>query len=162
MAMRVVTVVIPVWDSYCDHLTESVTSALEQEDVNVRVIVVDNNSRDRTADVARAHSAIVVHESQPGYGRCVYRALQEGLGYSDTELTLLCEGDMTFRAYDIDKFMAYIPHADIVNGTRIVEQLKASGDLKGDPGSASCPMTMLIRRRITILPSLGVWSPAKV
>ena len=72
-----------------------------------------------------AHGAIVVRESQPGYGRCVYRALQEGLGYSDTELTLLCEGDMTFRAYDIDKFMAYIAHADIVNGTRIVEQLRA-------------------------------------
>ena len=32
---------------------------------------------------------------------------------------------MTFRAYDIDKFLAYAPHADIVNGTRIVEQLRA-------------------------------------
>jgi hypothetical protein len=67
----------------------------------------------------------VVREPQRGYGRCVYRALQEGLRHSDTELTLLCEGDMTFRAADIDKFMSYIPHADIVNGTRIVEQLRA-------------------------------------
>ncbi len=89
-----------------------------------RVIVVDNNSRDRTAEVAREHGAVVVRESRRGYGWCVYRALQEGLSYSDTELTLLCEGDMTFRAYDIDKFMSYIPHADIVNGTRIVEQLR--------------------------------------
>lgn len=32
---------------------------------------------------------------------------------------------MTYRAYDIDKFMSYIAHADIVNGTRIVEQLRA-------------------------------------
>ena len=32
---------------------------------------------------------------------------------------------MTFRAHDIDKFMSYIAHADIVNGTRIVEQLRA-------------------------------------
>jgi hypothetical protein len=31
---------------------------------------------------------------------------------------------MTFRAYDIEKFLAYIPHADLVNGTRIVEQLR--------------------------------------
>jgi hypothetical protein len=89
-----------------------------------RVIVVDNSSQDRTADVANEHGAIVVREWQPGYGRCVYRALQEGLSYTDTEMTLLCEGDMTFRAYDIDKFMSYIPHADIVNGTRIVEQLR--------------------------------------
>ena len=31
---------------------------------------------------------------------------------------------MTFSAYDIDKFLAYISHADIVNGTRTVEQLR--------------------------------------
>ncbi len=89
-----------------------------------RVIVVDNNSKDRTSEFAREAGAIVVLEEKPGYGQCVYRCYQEGLKYTDTELTLLCEGDMTFRAYDIDKFLAYIPHADIVNGTRIVEQLR--------------------------------------
>lgn len=31
----------------------------------------------------------------------------------------------TFRARDIDKFLAYLPHAELVNGTRIVEQLRA-------------------------------------
>ncbi len=90
-----------------------------------RVVVVDNNSSDRTADVARSAGAEVVVEEQPGYGRCVFRALSEGIRHPDTDLTLLCEGDMTFRAFDIDKFMAYIPHVDIVNGTRIVEQLRA-------------------------------------
>lgn len=90
-----------------------------------RVIVVDNNSKDRTAEVARAAGAIVVLETQPGYGHCVWRALKEGSRYDDTELTLLCEGDRTFRAYDIEKFLAYMPHADVVNGTRIVEQLRA-------------------------------------
>ncbi len=90
-----------------------------------RIIVIDNNSTDRTSAIAEAHGATVIHEPQPGYGRCVYRALEQGASHTDTELTLLCEGDMTFRAYDVDKFLAYIPHADIVNGTRIVEQLRA-------------------------------------
>jgi hypothetical protein len=90
-----------------------------------RVIVVDNNSRDRTSEVAREAGAEVVLEKSPGYGKCVHRALTEGSSYDDTELTLLCEGDMTFRAFDIDKFKAYIPHAQIVNGTRIVEQLRS-------------------------------------
>jgi hypothetical protein len=89
-----------------------------------RVIVVDNNSSDSTRQVAGTAGAFVVTEMRPGYGNCVFRALQEGISYSDTDLTLLCEGDMTFRAFDIDKFMAYIPHADIVNGSRIVEQLR--------------------------------------
>jgi hypothetical protein len=47
--------------------------------------------------------------------------------FEDTELTILCEGDLTFRAADIDKFLAYIPHADVVNGSRIVEQLQERG-----------------------------------
>lgn len=89
-----------------------------------RVIVVDNNSADRTAEAAREAGAEVLIETRPGYGHCVYRCLTEGARQTDTQLTLLCEGDMTFRAYDIDKFLAYIPHAEIVNGTRIVEQLR--------------------------------------
>lgn len=90
-----------------------------------RVIVVDNNSEDRTGEVARRAGAQVVHEPLQGYGHCVWRALKEGSLCTDTELTLLCEGDMTFRSYDIEKFLAYLPHVDIVSGTRISEQLRA-------------------------------------
>jgi glycosyltransferase involved in cell wall biosynthesis len=90
-----------------------------------RVIVVSNNSTDQTLSVAEAAGAIVHNELLQGYGACVHRALSEAVKYYDTELVVLCEGDMTFRAYDIDKMLAYIPHADIVTGTRIVEQLRA-------------------------------------
>jgi hypothetical protein len=90
-----------------------------------RVIVVDNNSSDGTSRAASDAGAIVVVHKEPGYGQCVYRALSEAAVYSDTTLTLLCEGDCTFRAFDIDKFMAYLPHGEIVNGTRIVEQLRS-------------------------------------
>ena len=89
-----------------------------------RVLVIDNNSSDATPDVAAKAGAIVVLEERQGYGHCVHRGLAEAAAYEDTDLTLLCEGDMTFRAYDINKFLAYIAHADIVNGTRIVEQLR--------------------------------------
>jgi hypothetical protein len=37
---------------------------------------------------------------------------------------VLCEGDRTFRAADIHKLFAFAAHADVVNGTRIVEQLR--------------------------------------
>ena len=89
-----------------------------------RVIVISNNSKDRTMEAAQQAGAIVFNETRQGYGACVHRALRESLKFHDTELTVLCEGDMTFRAYDIEKFLAYIPHADIVNGSRIVEQLQ--------------------------------------
>jgi hypothetical protein len=89
-----------------------------------RVIVVDNNSSDKTSEYAKAAGASVILESRPGYGRCVYRCYQEALAQSNTELIVLCEGDMTFRARDLDKFLAYADEADVVNGTRIVEQLR--------------------------------------
>ncbi len=89
-----------------------------------RVIVVSNNSKDRTIQFAEEAGAIAYNEEKQGYGACVHRALSEGAKFNDTELTLLCEGDMTFKAYDIDKFLAYLPHADIVSGTRIVDQLR--------------------------------------
>src|ERR1035437_2121309 len=90
-----------------------------------RVIVVENNSRDGTAEAARESGAIVVTEEAAGYGRCVYRCLQEVLRYEDTDYVVLCEGDRTFRAEDIHKFFSFMGHADVVNGTRIVEQLRS-------------------------------------
>jgi hypothetical protein len=89
-----------------------------------RVIVVDNNSRDNTAKVAGESGAIVISEKLPGYGRCVYRCLKEASQYEDTDYVVLCEGDCTFRAEDIHKLFTFIGHADVVNGTRIVEQLR--------------------------------------
>jgi len=90
-----------------------------------KVIVVDNNSKDRSAAVAAEAGARVVIEMRPGYGSCAHRCLRELHEQSDTEYVILCEGDMTFRAHDIEKLASYAPHADIVNGTRIVEQLRA-------------------------------------
>lgn len=89
-----------------------------------RVIVVSNNSSDRTFERARAAGAVTFNEPAPGYGRCVYRCLGEAAKYQDTEFVVLCEGDRTFRAYDIEKLLAYAPHADVVNGSRTVEPLR--------------------------------------
>lgn len=89
-----------------------------------RVIVVDNNSRDETFARAQKAGALVFREERPGYGSCVYRCFQEALEQDDAALVVLCEGDRTFRAGDLDKLVAYIDDVDIVNGTRIVEQLR--------------------------------------
>jgi glycosyltransferase involved in cell wall biosynthesis len=89
-----------------------------------RVIVVSNNSSDHTLKVAKAAGALAFNEDEPGYGRCVYRCYLEALRYTDTDFIVLCEGDRTFRSADIEKLIAYAPHADIINGTRTVEALR--------------------------------------
>src|SRR5262245_9841079 len=53
------------------------------------VIVVDNGSRDRTADVAASHGALVVHEPTPGYGSAVHA----GLLAASREYVAVMDGD---------------------------------------------------------------------
>ena len=89
-----------------------------------RVLVVNNNSSDATGERALNAGALVIFEPHQGYGHCVFRALQEASSFLDTDLVVLCEGDMTFRAKDINKLLAFESHGQIINGTRISEQLR--------------------------------------
>ncbi|MEO7365180.1 MAG: glycosyltransferase family 2 protein [Sphingomicrobium sp.] len=89
-----------------------------------RVIVVSNNSHDETFERAVQAGALTFNELAPGYGRCVHRCLSEAARFDDVDFLVLCEGDRTFRAYDIEKLLAYAPHAEIVNGTRTAEPLR--------------------------------------
>jgi cellulose synthase/poly-beta-1,6-N-acetylglucosamine synthase-like glycosyltransferase len=119
---RKVTVALTAYNDE-DSIAETVEDFLSHPVVK-RVIVVSNNSSDATFARAKAAGAITCNETAPGYGRCVYRCLSEAVRFSDTDYVVLCEGDRTFRAYDIEKLLAYAPHADIVNGTRTVEPLR--------------------------------------
>src|SRR5438477_128805 len=60
------------------------------------VVVVDNNSKDRTAAVARDAGAVVVAESKQGFGWACRKALAEAASRGD--VAVLVEGDGTFDA----------------------------------------------------------------
>ena len=87
------------------------------------VLVVDNNCRDRTAELARAAGARVVAEPAPGYG-C---ALRRGLSDADGEILVLVEADGSFKALDLVKFLAYIEPDTMVLGTRTTRQMVEQG-----------------------------------
>lgn len=119
---RFVTVALTAYNDE-DSITDAVRDFVDHPLV-ARVIVVSNNSSDATFARAAAAGAIVVNEEAPGYGRCVHRCLTEAARYDDVDFVVLCEGDRTFRAYDIEKLLAYAPHGDVINGTRTVEPLR--------------------------------------
>src|SRR6186997_1756684 len=62
-----------------------------------RVIVVDNGSRDDTAEVATRLGARVVTEPVPGYGA----AVQAGLEASTAEYLAVMDGDASFDPGDL-------------------------------------------------------------
>jgi len=56
------------------------------------IVVVDNNSTDRTAEVARSLGAVVVSEKRPGYG-AAYKA---GLAAARGDVVVTLDGDGTY------------------------------------------------------------------
>lgn len=83
------------------------------------VVVVDNNSRDRTAEEAGRTRARVVHESRQGYGYALQRGLREATG----DIVILAEPDGTFLGRDVLKLLAYADDFDMVCGTRTTREL---------------------------------------
>ena len=69
------------------------------------VIVVDNNSTDRTAEVARARGAIVVTELNRGYGR----AYKKGFSSATGDIIITLDGDHSYPldalSYLIEAFL---------------------------------------------------------
>jgi glycosyltransferase involved in cell wall biosynthesis len=90
-----------------------------------KVIVVDNNSVDRTSKRALEAGALVMKEEKQGYGYACMRGLREALKFTDCNIIALCEGDMTFNAYDLRKQVPYLDNADMVIGTRTTQELLA-------------------------------------
>src|SRR2546428_449534 len=78
---------------------EAVKEFRSQKDVK-EVIVVDNNSKDRTSVIATEAGARVVHEPMQGYGYACIRGLKEALDFPKVNVVVLVEGDMTFDGRD--------------------------------------------------------------
>src|SRR5262249_1750434 len=83
------------------------------------VIVVDNNSRDHTAEEAAATLARGVHETPQGYGHALARGLREAKG----DLVIMAEPDGTFVGRDVMKLLAYADDFEMVCGTRTTREL---------------------------------------
>ena len=83
------------------------------------VVVVDNNSRDRTAEEARQTRARLITEAAQGYGYALRRGLREATG----DLVIMAEPDGTFIGRDIVKLLAYADDFDMVCGTRTTREL---------------------------------------
>jgi glycosyltransferase involved in cell wall biosynthesis len=114
---RTVNVVFPAYNEE-EGITHAVETFLALESVD-EVIVVDNNSRDRTAELAAAAGARVVAETAQGYGHALRRGLAEASG----DLMVMAEPDGTFVADDVHKLLAYSDDAELVLGTRTTREL---------------------------------------
>lgn len=78
------------------------------------IIVVDNNSYDRTAKIAKRMKVKVINEKKQGYGY----ALKKGMAEARGDYIMLSEPDGTFRARDAFRLMRFTRDYDVVIGSR--------------------------------------------
>jgi glycosyltransferase involved in cell wall biosynthesis len=79
------------------------------------VIVVDNASTDRSAEVAAEHGAIVVREERPGYGS----AYLAGLAVARGDFVVMGDADATYPMADLTPFVERLAAGDdLVIGSR--------------------------------------------
>ncbi len=84
-----------------------------------RVIVADNGSTDRTAEVAREHGAEVIHEPERGYGAACLKALAH-LAAEPPDIVVFLDGDYSDHPGELPLLVNPIAagDADMVIGSR--------------------------------------------
>lgn len=86
------------------------------------ILIVDNNSTDRSASIAKECGARVISEPRPGYGRALRTGLQEAYG----EVIIFGDADSTYDFSDLDSI--YLPLADnkydFITGDRFAGQME--------------------------------------
>ena len=89
-----------------------------------QVIVVDNGSQDRTAEVAAAHGALVVREPQRGYGSACMAGMQAA---AETDIVIFLDADGSFDANEIASLVGPIERgeAELVLGSRLAGRREA-------------------------------------
>ena len=111
------SIILPAYNE--EENIKSFISDLEKLNINKEIIVVDNNSDDKTKDIINKTSAKYILEQKKGYGY----AIKTGLNNATGNYLITCEPDGTFEAKDIYKLLLYLENFDCVFGTRTSKSL---------------------------------------
>ena len=113
--MKKIAVLIPC---YNEELTvEKVIKDFKRELPEADIYVYDNNSKDKTAEIARNAGAIVKHEYRQGKGNVVRTMFMD----IDADIYIMVDGDDTYPAEEVHKLIKPIEEerADMVIGDRL-------------------------------------------
>lgn len=127
--MKKIEVIIPCFNEEkgIGHVIDELLNAqLRKKGYEVRVLVIDNNCTDKTAEIARKKGARVIEEKKRGKGN----ALRTGFKNlrKDTDFVVMLDGDNTYKAYEIPRLIEPIESGfcDVIVGSRLEGKVKGS------------------------------------
>ncbi len=112
--------------------------------LNVTIIVADNGSSDRTAEIARAAGALTVREEERGYGAACLKALQHLP--AECRYIVFLDGDYSDYPHEMPLLLQPLLNnqADIVIGSRVLGQ-REKGSLSPQQRFGNALAVTLIR-----------------
>jgi glycosyltransferase involved in cell wall biosynthesis len=119
-----ISVLIPCLDEEeaVGDVVDQAWEGIERSGRSGEVIVVDNGSTDRSAEIAAAHGATVVSEPRRGYGRAYLTGLEHARG----EYVVMGDADGTYPMDELGKFVDLLERGDdLVIGSRFDGQIHA-------------------------------------
>jgi len=97
---------------------------LAEKGYDVKVLVVDGNSTDRTRQIAEAKGAEVIIESRKGKGR----AMRTAFNTVDADFVFMLDADYTYPATYIPEMLAILQRdCSVVIGSRLRGQIEKGG-----------------------------------
>src|SRR5579872_4194535 len=106
------------------------------------VIVVDNGSTDRTADVAKGYGAKVIQEDARGYGR----AYKTGFAAATSDLIVTLDGDQSYPPDAISYLIEAFLHLDVdfLNASRFPVRDRRAMSFKHKIGNLILSLAMSV------------------
>jgi glycosyltransferase involved in cell wall biosynthesis len=93
-----------------------IQEAIKKYQLDAEVIVADNGSTDKSAEIAQEAGARVVYEPKRGYGNAYHRGMTEAKG----EIIVMGDADNTYNFLEVDRLLKPIleEDCDLVIGNR--------------------------------------------
>ena len=121
-----ICVIIPAYNE--EPIIEKVVKDYLNEDNVIEVLVINNHSTDKTADIAEKCGAKVIRkERNTGYADSCVMGFKESLK-TNANILVLTEADGTFNSRDLSKMVPYLENVDMVIGTREIQVLSEKGN----------------------------------
>lgn len=121
------------------------TKLLSRMGYKTDILVIDNNSTDRTSHVANTRDVRIIHESKKGKGHAIRKGMQSLL--PETDYVVMMDGDNTYKAKEIPRMIEPLANnfCDVVVGSRLGGKIN-KGSLKFSNRLANWGFTFLVRR----------------
>ncbi|MFX1537032.1 MAG: polyprenol monophosphomannose synthase [Promethearchaeota archaeon] len=125
--MSKVCIIIPTYNE-AENLPKLV-GALEEElqKEDLRIIIVDDNSPDRTAEIAEKldqhYENIIIHRRlrKLGIGSAIHDGLKIALSFPDCEYVVTIDADLSHNPKDVQRLLSEAENADLVQGSRYMK-----------------------------------------